>query len=81
MALNKVIYVDGETVITAENLNNIQDAIIELEQGGTITVDSALSSTSENPVQNKVIDQALGAKAPLASPTFTGTPKAPTAAS
>ena len=80
MALNKVIYVDGETVITAENLNDIQDAIIDLEQGGTITVDSALSSTSENPVQNKVIDQALGAKAPLASPTFTGTPKAPTAA-
>lgn len=80
MALNKVNYVDGETVITAENLNNIQDAIIELEQGGTITVDSALSSTSENPVQNKVIDQALGAKAPLASPTFTGTPKATTAA-
>ena len=80
MALNKVIYVDGQTVITAENLNDIQDAIIDLEQGGTITVDSALSSTSENPVQNKVIDQALGAKAPLASPTFTGTPKAPTAA-
>ena len=81
MALDKVTYVDGETVITAENLNDIQDAIIELEQGGTITVDSALSSTSENPVQNKVINQALGAKAPLASPTFTGTPKAPTAAS
>lgn len=80
MALNKVIYVNGVTVITAENLNEIQDAIIELEQGGTITVDSALSSTSENPVQNKVINQALGAKAPLASPTFTGTPKATTAA-
>lgn len=80
MALDKVIYVDGETVITAENLNGIQDAIIDLEQSGTITVDSALSSTSENPVQNKVINQALGAKAPLASPTFTGTPKAPTAA-
>ncbi len=80
MALDKVIYVDGETVITAENLNDIQDAIIDLEQSGTITVDSALSSTSENPVQNKVINQALGAKAPLASPTFTGTPKAPTAA-
>lgn len=81
MALDKVTYVDGETVITGENLNDIQEAIIELEQGGTITVDSALSSTSENPVQNKVINQALGAKAPLASPTFTGTPKAPTAAS
>lgn len=31
MALNKVIYVDGQTVITAENLNDIQDAIIALE--------------------------------------------------
>lgn len=30
-------------------------------QGG-VTVDSALSSTSENPVQNKVIDSALGGK-------------------
>lgn len=35
MALNKVIYVDGETVITAENLNDIQDAIIELENAGS----------------------------------------------
>ena len=81
MALQKVDYVNQVTVITAENMNDIQDAIIDLEQSGTITVDSALSSTSENPVQNKVINQALGAKAPLASPTFTGTPKAPTAAS
>ena len=31
MALNKVIYVDGVTVIPAENLNDIQDAIIALE--------------------------------------------------
>lgn len=31
MALNKVNYVDGQTVITAENLNDIQDAIIALE--------------------------------------------------
>ena len=29
MALTKRTYVDGETVITAENLNDIQDAIIE----------------------------------------------------
>lgn len=28
--------------------------------GGSITVDSALDSTSENPVQNKVIYQAIG---------------------
>ena len=54
-------------------------AINELAQGGvSITVDSALSSSSENPVQNKVINSALNLKAPLASPTFTGTPKAPT---
>ena len=44
------------------------------------TVDSSLSSSSTNPVQNKVINTALGNKANLASPTFTGTPKAPTAA-
>lgn len=44
------------------------------------SVDSALVATSTNPVQNKVIVTALDAKAPLASPTFTGTPKAPTAA-
>ena len=29
--LNKVIYVDNETVITANNLNAIQDSIIALE--------------------------------------------------
>ena len=44
------------------------------------TVDSAMSSTSTNPVQNKIVNSALSTKAPLASPTLTGTPKAPTAA-
>lgn len=46
----------------------------------SVTVDAALSSTSENPVQNKIIKGELDNKAPLASPTFTGLPKAPTAA-
>lgn len=32
MGLVKRTYVDGETVITAENLNAIQDAIIENEE-------------------------------------------------
>lgn len=63
MALSKVVYVNGVTVITAENLNDIQDAIIALEGGASITVDAALSTTSENPVQNKVIALALGQKA------------------
>lgn len=45
-----------------------------------VTVDSSLSSTSANPVQSQAISAALAAKAPLASPTFSGTPTAPTAA-
>ena len=32
MGLVKRTYVDGETVITADNLNAIQDAIIENEE-------------------------------------------------
>lgn len=44
-----------------------------------VTVDSSLSSTSTNPVQNKVVHAQFAEKAPLASPTFTGTPKVPTA--
>lgn len=35
---------------------------IEAGSGGTVTVDSALSSTSENPVQNKVVKAALDGK-------------------
>lgn len=65
--------------------NNLTDTLLTklngIDAGATKTVvDSALSSSSTNPVQNKVIDSALALKAPLASPTFTGTPKAPTAA-
>lgn len=48
------------------------------EGANKTTVDSALSASSTNPVQNKVINTALAAKAPLASPAFTGTPTAPT---
>ena len=37
MALTKRNYVSGETVITAANLNEIQDAIIALESNGGVT--------------------------------------------
>ena len=40
--------------------------------GSTITVDSALSSTSENPVSNKVIKSALDGKLSLSGGTMTG---------
>lgn len=39
------------------------DQWVEIPAGGSsVTVDSALSSTSENPVQNKVINSALDGK-------------------
>lgn len=72
MSLNKVTYVDGTTVIGAQNLNDIQDSILELEQGGT--VDSSLSATSENPVQNKAIKAALDGKGTYSKPSG-GIPK------
>lgn len=37
MALTKRNYVSGKTVITAENLNEIQDSIIALESNGGST--------------------------------------------
>lgn len=60
------------------------DGITIAEDGYTIsstasvTVDSELSTTSENAVQNKVVTSNLNSKADLNSPTFTGTPTAPT---
>ena len=42
MALIKKTYIDGETVITADNMNDIQDAIIALEDG-LFTVDNQAS--------------------------------------
>ena len=41
MALNKITYVDGQTVITASNLNNIQDSIITLENSGVLNSNNA----------------------------------------
>ena len=79
---------DGNFVTDANYVhtdNNFTSALLTklngIAEGATaVTVDSELSSSSENPVQNKVINTALGNKANLASPTFTGSPKAPTAA-
>lgn len=59
MALNKVTYTNGETIIGADNLNEIQDAIIALESEPALVIDSELSESSTNPVQNKVISGAI----------------------
>lgn len=50
MALVKVNYVDGTTVITAKNLNDIQDSIIDLEANRTVptNVRGAILTLLEN---------------------------------
>ena len=39
MSFTKVNYVDNETIITADNLNNIQDAILSVHQNSTFAGD------------------------------------------
>lgn len=60
--------------------NDFTDALkTKLENLTQVVVDAALSSVSENPVQNKVIKGALDNKADSANAVLTGTPTAPTA--
>lgn len=46
--------INGETLLGSGD--------ISISTGGTITIDDALSATSTNPVQNKVVNSALSAK-------------------
>lgn len=52
--------VSGTNIKTINNQSLLGEGNITIEGGSQITVDSALSSTSENPVQNKVIYAAIG---------------------
>lgn len=54
--------VSGTNIKTINNQSLLGSGNIQIEGGGTITVDSELSTTSENPVQNKVIANAINAK-------------------
>lgn len=54
--------VSGTTIKTINNQSLLGSGNIQIEGGGTITVDSELSITSENPVQNKVITAAINSK-------------------
>lgn len=62
---NKVDKVNGKGLSTEDFTTALKDKLngIEAEANKTV-VDSALSSTSENPLQNKAINTALGGKAP-----------------
>lgn len=55
--------VSGQNIKTVNNQSILGEGNIDITGGGTITVDSALSTESENPVQNKVITNALNDKA------------------
>ena len=73
---NKVItnaLEDKQDVLTAGDNITIEDGVISATGGAGITVDSELSSESENPVQNKVITGALGDKLESTDISFTST--------
>lgn len=77
----KVDAVEGKGLSTNDFTDTLKNKLNGIATGANkTTVDSEFNSSSTNPVQNKVIKAALDLKAALASPTFTGTPKAPTAA-
>ena len=62
VATKQDILVSGTNIKTINNQSLLGSGNIEIEGGGTITVDSELSTTSENPVQNKVITTAINNK-------------------
>ena len=55
--------VSGTNIKTINSQSLLGSGNISIESGTSITVDSALSTTSENPVQNKVITNTLQTKA------------------
>lgn len=55
--------VSGETIKTINDESILGSGNISISGGGSIVVDSSISSTSENPVQNKAIYNALLGKA------------------
>lgn len=54
--------VSGTNIKTINNQSVLGSGNINISGGSSVTVDDALSSTSTNPVQNKVVNTALGGK-------------------
>lgn len=71
----KVDKVEGKVLSSNDYTNDDKKKLSELIK---IVVDSALSETSVNPVQNNVLTSALKNKADLVSPALIGNPTAPT---
>lgn len=74
---NRTNWQNKVTPVNETNMNNIEQGIVDCAEainagsGSTITVDDALSATSENPVQNKVIYTALDERLECTPITFT----------
>lgn len=62
----------GATMPSAQNSANLAAAVQSISVGSQITVDAALSTTSENPVQNKVITNKLNEKFDKTGGTVSG---------
>lgn len=54
--IDKVNEVDN---VDASDINNIAQAVIDLENNTNVVVDAQMSNTSENPVQNKVVKKCV----------------------
>lgn len=77
---DKVDAEEGKGLSSNDFTAELKSKLDGIAEGATKTmVDTAVNSTSTNPVQNKAVYAELGKKAATASPTFTGTLKAPTA--
>ena len=52
--------ISGTNIKTINNTSLLGSGNINIQGGGTVTVDDSLSTASTNPVQNKVINRAIG---------------------
>lgn len=77
---NKFIVKDGAKVLSDNNYTTDEKSkLASVETGATkVIVDRSLSSSSTNAIANDVVKSELDKKATLASPSFTGSPTAPT---
>lgn len=80
ISIGKVLEYASQAEAEAGSNNEKVMTPLRTKQAIAATTDAALSATSENAVQNKAVKSALDLKANLNSPTFTGTPTGPTAA-
>lgn len=55
MALKKTTYVSGNTIITAENLNDIQDSVIALENTERTSISGGAVTGGDNALVTKEV--------------------------